>query len=641
MLTKSLLPIFIFINSVVYSQQNFQYSPKHPKAGDVITFTYTPSGDIANTQKPVEGVVYTLGNYTLGRNDQTAEDIELKLVENKYTGTFKTDTTQNFVWFGFSADKKFDNNFGNGYWIQLYDGDKIKKGSNISALQFYQYAGRSVNVDQDNKRALQYFDQEVSLYPESKKENLYPYLRMYTSLNNEQATAVILKEIEGILKSSLKEELDYILVSNLYSLAKLPEQSKFFMALSKEKFPSGRMAIGEKIQNFNKEPDLAKKEMMLNEISQKISLDPNWKYLQTSLSNYQSQFLYTYINNKDWSGFKKALERIHLSQKIELAGLYNDAAWEMQKTSDNLKLAEEFSARSLAIAKAEWQNPSEKPQWSTQKQWKVARESNYGMYEDTYAMVLYRLGEYKKAMPYTKDAIRISNGLNTDENNTYALISEKTQSAKKYIKELEQFVKAGKATSDIKEILKRGYLKSHKSEEGFDDYITVLEKETYLNMIAKLRNTMMDEAVPSFALYDLNKNKIDISELKNKIVVVDFWATWCGPCKASFPTMQKMVTKYKDNLDVKFVFVDTWEKGEDKQKDASDFITANKYTFHVLQDIDNKVVEQFKVNGIPTKFIIDKNGMIRFKSVGWDGSEKLMNELTAMIELAKDPKKTF
>ncbi len=52
-------------------------------------------------------------------------------------------------------------------------------------------------------------------------------------------------------------------------------------------------------------------------------------------------------------------------------------------------------------------------------------------------------------------------------------------------------------------------------------------------------------------------------------------------------------------------------------------------------------VEQFKVNGIPTKFIIDKKGMIRFKSVGWDGSETLLNELTAMIELAKDPNKTF
>ena len=60
-------------------------------------------------------------------------------------------------------------------------------------------------------------------------------------------------------------------------------------------------------------------------------------------------------------------------------------------------------------------------------------------------------------------------------------------------------------------------------------------------------------------------------------------------------------------------------------------------------DNDSKVVEQFKVEGIPTKFVIDKNGTIRFKSVGYDGSdEKLMTELTAMIELAAEASsKTF
>jgi peroxiredoxin len=108
--------------------------------------------------------------------------------------------------------------------------------------------------------------------------------------------------------------------------------------------------------------------------------------------------------------------------------------------------------------------------------------------------------------------------------------------------------------------------------------------------------------------------------------------------------MQKMVTKFKDNPDVKFVFVDTWERGDDKKKNAADFITSNKYTFQVLLDDENKVVEQFGVEGIPTKFVIDKDGMIRFQSVGFDGSdEKLVQELTAMIEMASAPaaQKTF
>ena len=154
-------------------------------------------------------------------------------------------------------------------------------------------------------------------------------------------------------------------------------------------------------------------------------------------------------------------------------------------------------------------------------------------------------------------------------------------------------------------------------------------------MLEDLRKSMINEKAPVFALVDLNGKKIDLGELKGKVVIVDFWATWCGPCKASFPGMQKMVSKYKDDPNVKFVFIDTWEKGDEKQKNAAEFIANNKYSFHVLMDNDDKVVAEFKVEGIPTKFVIDKNGMVRFKAVGFDGSDdKLMTELTAMIEMA-------
>ena len=71
---------------------------------------------------------------------------------------------------------------------------------------------------------------------------------------------------------------------------------------------------------------------------------------------------------------------------------------------------------------------------------------------------------------------------------------------------------------------------------------------------------------------------------------------------------------------------------------ASDFITANKYDFQVLMDNEDKVVQEFNVEGISTKFVIDKNGNIQFKSVGFGGDNKLISELTSMINIVKEKK---
>jgi len=116
---------------------------------------------------------------------------------------------------------------------------------------------------------------------------------------------------------------------------------------------------------------------------------------------------------------------------------------------------------------------------------------------------------------------------------------------------------------------------------------------------------------------------------------VDFWATWCGPCIASMPAMKTVQEKLIAGGNVAFVFVDTWENVENKKQNAADFMAKNKYPFHVLLDEESKVVADFKVNGIPTKFIIDKTGNIRFKSIGFDGNDDaLIDEVSMMVEMA-------
>ena len=91
-----------------------------------------------------------------------------------------------------------------------------------------------------------------------------------------------------------------------------------------------------------------------------------------------------------------------------------------------------------------------------------------------------------------------------------------------------------------------------------------------------------------------------------------------------------------------FLFIDTWENDSNRVQKVTDFIAKNGYNFNVLYDEaksksgnDFTVIEDYKVDGIPTKFVIDRNNNIRFKSVGYNGSvDATVNEMTAMIDIA-------
>ena len=83
---------------------------------------------------------------------------------------------------------------------------------------------------------------------------------------------------------------------------------------------------------------------------------------------------------------------------------------------------------------------------------------------------------------------------------------------------------------------------------------------------------------------------------------------------ASFPATQAIINKYKDDDEVVFLFIDTWERKDFKtlKKEAAAFIAKNKYSFQVLPDDKNTVVADYKVEGIPASFIINKKGEIVF-----------------------------
>jgi thiol-disulfide isomerase/thioredoxin len=145
------------------------------------------------------------------------------------------------------------------------------------------------------------------------------------------------------------------------------------------------------------------------------------------------------------------------------------------------------------------------------------------------------------------------------------------------------------------------------------------------NLYAKnLKQAFRNEPAKDFELTTLNGRKVKLSELKGKVVMIDFWATWCGPCVQSIPTLNKLYEKYK-NQGLEILYVST-DSEADKYKVAP-FVKEKSISFPVM--LDAGVKEMYDVKAFPTTIFIDRKGNIRHRDTGF-----VTDESPRMIETA-------
>lgn len=116
------------------------------------------------------------------------------------------------------------------------------------------------------------------------------------------------------------------------------------------------------------------------------------------------------------------------------------------------------------------------------------------------------------------------------------------------------------------------------------------------------------QIAPEIKLETLSGETVRLSDLKGKKVFINFWATWCPPCKKEMPEMQKFYEEYSDEVEILAVNATGQEKGI---KTVEDFIESGNYTYPILLDKKLKVTEDYKAFALPTTYFIGTNGVIQ------------------------------
>ena len=130
-----------------------------------------------------------------------------------------------------------------------------------------------------------------------------------------------------------------------------------------------------------------------------------------------------------------------------------------------------------------------------------------------------------------------------------------------------------------------------------------------------------------FTLADMDGETHSLSDLRGQVVMLNFWGTWCPPCRREMPSMERLYNKYKDQGMI-VVAVNQWEN-EDIVFEFTGRLSLSP-TFPILFDRESRVAEQYKVKGLPTTYLVDKSGKIRYRAMG--GREFDHPEIEGLIE---------
>ena len=663
---RSILLFVIIYAPILAQEKKVRFVPEFPNQNQTVKIFYIPDKVIFNSDSKILCRIFFTGenefSEAIRMDFPLALDVSFTNESNILIGTFNVPNKATAIMIVMlnSLGKIIDNNNGSGYWIPIYNNDIPLPGAFSGIADLYASAAAKdiYYLKQNKEMAKVLYEKDFEQNPSVKRRNSIGYLSTFDISSETQRT-----QFKNVLDLSAHYtdlgEWELKAISRYYNIVNDTALAAKYDKLIFERYPQGSWALQTNslmpAMQIGREKDLKKQKKKFEQFKEKYckSYPDEWtrivmesrkgkilkEMLLSLIENDEQDYWLTEVNSLDprfkFSAYDRSVNYLIEHEKLNnIAGKdqrKSDAEKSLMvyKVSSNeslLAFAEKLSREAIAWWRQNLDMPrrlTDRP-FHTDKEIHGFREEELGRYLDHLGQVLLLENKFDEATGILREAITLHKRSDPDINEHYVESLIKTNQVSEAIKESETVIRLGKSTAKI------------------DDFhmVTVndpsAKEEAMANIKEELTKQLISEIAPDGRMVDANGKSIFLKDYKNKTIILDFWAMWCPPCIANLKSMAEVVDKYRNDANIVFLFLNTERISDVTKKRVENFLKEKEYGFNVLYDPGFKTTTSFKLESLPTKVVIDRQGNIRFRKVGikW-GLQEQTNELIAMIELVK------
>ncbi len=619
--------LFIVILSTVFSfaqESSVKISPAKPKINDIISITYNSAIEKAVLKKPARMVLHIV--FWKPLEDYVYKQIPMLKDGDNFTAniTLPTDSIV-YITYKFSSEMGLDDNNMQWWDLFLYN----DKGVELQGGHYQKALSSLFSFDltrrMESAAARKELEKEIELYP----DNIYALqTKWLNDIKISNGKEEVVKDVQNKLREAYEkwkgdeDAVHYIAYAADY--AKMTDFMKVIKDYYSIKSPKGKVVRLIRYFEAVREKDLDKKLPLLKKFLEDFdNADASTKDI--ILGNIYE----VYLQKQD----NIAIRDLFSKSKFNDTYYYINVGETELNNGNNIKALSDFL--DPAITRLKTTTTQDKPPYMTDITYLRNASTRLGIISAIKGRSLFELGDTLTALPHLDLYYKNTGGERNDYNSLYVEALAKNKKYEDVVRVSSEIIRANKYLPGVEKYYKEAFVAAKGSDKGYEEKLKEDLAEKRNNQKAELIKNKINKQAPDFTLNDMEGKPVQLSALKGKIVIIDFWAIWCGPCRASMPYFQKAYEKYKNNENIMFLAINAWERvpEAERPKSVKSFINSNNYSFPILLDDSTKFVERLGVESIPTKFAIDKEGKVQFVSVGFNGADEMLNEIDLWIEI--------